>query len=174
MRKERRQFVKGKESHDVNHILQDSRADPLWDYPSTTGARSAHLGQRVSGLLWGVAFRALEGHEPIFEPHDIPLPAIRESDLGKRKEVVLRVRDQLRGVFVSMEPKRDPGYLAGDLRSKTRPGFETLRLRKRAVDDIGVQKVAVFRLPSVSFVSMTDNSEIWLATAVSIARSRAF
>ena len=44
-----------------------------------------------------------------------------------------------------MKPKRDPGYLAGDLRPKTRPGFETLRLRELVVDDIGVQKDAVFR-----------------------------
>ena len=64
--------------------------------------------------------------------------------LAKGKEVVLGVRDQLRRVFVSMEPECDPRYLTGDLRSKTRPGFETLRLRERAVDDIGVQKVTVF------------------------------
>ena len=88
--------------------------------------------------------RSYKNHEPIIEPGDIPLPAIRESYLGERKKVVLRVRHQLRGVFVPIKPEPDPRYLAGDLRPKTCPHFETLRLRERAVDDIVVQKVAVF------------------------------
>jgi hypothetical protein len=116
-----------------------------------------------------------KGHKvAVIEHQEVPLPAIREGHPGKGKEVILRFGDQLRAVFVPIEPKRDPGYLAGDLRSKARPGFETLRFRERAVDDIGVQKVAVFLFASVSFVSVADNSDLWLATAVSIARSRAF
>jgi hypothetical protein len=40
--------------------------------------------------------RSYKNHEPIIEPRDIPLPAIRESYLGERKKVVLRVRHRLR------------------------------------------------------------------------------
>ena len=82
----------------------------------------------------------------VIEHREVALPGICESYPGERKEVVLRSRDQLRGVFIPIKPERDPRYLAGDLCSKTRPGFETLRLRERAVDNIGVQKVAVCRL----------------------------
>jgi hypothetical protein len=79
--------------------------------------------------------RSYKNHEPIIEPGDIPLPAIRESYLGERKKVVRRARHQLRGVFVPIKL---------DLRPKTCPHCETLRLRECAVDDIVVQKVPVF------------------------------
>ena len=57
------------------------------------GAGLAHLGQRPSGLLRGVVFRAFEGHEAIVEHNDVSVPAIREGHLGERKEVVLRLGD---------------------------------------------------------------------------------
>ena len=57
-----------------------------------------------------------KGHKvAVIEHQEVPLPAIREGHPGEGNEVVLRFGDHLRGVFVPMKPKRDPGYLAGDL-----------------------------------------------------------
>ena len=118
--------------------------------------------------------RSFKKHEPIIEPHDKPLPAVCESYPGEGK----RSASGPGPASESFRPDKTRTCSAppcGQSPPEDVPAFRgssPSRVCGRTI--LSFRRSRCFFFASVSFVSVTDNSEISLATAVSVVCSHAF